>query len=54
MLLGTIDTAVLLTSSCAAALAVREVQLGDRRVAAWLLPGTAELGVAFIVMHGFE
>lgn len=54
MLLGTIETAVLLTSSCAAALAVREVQLGGRRVATWLLLVTAALGIAFIVMHGFE
>jgi cytochrome c oxidase subunit 3 len=52
--LGTIETAVLLASSCAAALAVREVQLGGRRAASGLLVVTATLGVAFIVMHGFE
>jgi cytochrome c oxidase subunit 3 len=52
--LGTIETAVLLASSCAAALAVREVQLGGRRAACGLLVVTATLGVAFIVMHGFE
>jgi cytochrome c oxidase subunit 3 len=54
MLLGTIETAVLLTSSCAVALAVREVQLGGRRVATVLLGLTAALGVGFLVMHGFE
>jgi cytochrome c oxidase subunit 3 len=54
LLLGTIETAVLLTSSCAAALAVREVQLGGRRAATWLLLTTAALGTAFLVMHGFE
>lgn len=54
MLLGTIETAVLLVSSCAAALAVREVQLGGRRLAAGLLLITAALGIAFIVMHGYE
>lgn len=54
MLLGTIETAVLLTSSCAVALAVREVQLGGRRLAATLLALTAALGIAFLVMHGFE
>ena len=54
MLLGTLETAVLLTSSCAAALAVREVQLGGQRVATWLLLATAALGIAFLVMHGFE
>jgi len=52
--LGTIETAVLLTSSCLAALSVREVQLGGRRVATWLLLGTAGLGIAFLGMHGFE
>lgn len=54
MLLGTLETAVLLASSCAAALAVREVQLGGRRVATWLLVATAALGIAFLVMHGVE
>jgi cytochrome c oxidase subunit III len=54
MLLGTLETAVLLSSSCAAALAVREVQLGGRRAASALLVLTALLGLAFLVMHGFE
>jgi cytochrome c oxidase subunit 3 len=54
MLMGTIETAVLLTSSCAVALALRDVQLGGRRIAMWLLLLTAALGVSFLVMHGFE
>lgn len=54
MLLGTLETAVLLSSSCAAALAVREVQLGGRRLACALLALTAALGTGFLVMHGFE
>jgi cytochrome c oxidase subunit 3 len=54
MTLGTIETAALLISSCAAALAVREVQLGDRRAATGLLLATACLGIAFLAMHGFE
>ena len=54
LLLGTLETAVLLTSSCAVALAVREVQLGGRRSVSWLLFATALLGTAFLVMHGFE
>lgn len=54
MLLGTIETAVLLTSSCAVALALRDLQLGGRRIAFWLLLLTAALGVSFLVMHGFE
>ncbi|HET6806395.1 MAG TPA: cytochrome c oxidase subunit 3 [Frateuria sp.] len=54
MLLGTIETAVLLTSSCAVALSVREVQLGGRRMAVALLGLAALLGTSFLVMHGFE
>lgn len=54
MLLGTIETAVLLTSSSLVALALRSIKLGQRRAAAWLMVGTASLGVAFLVMHGFE
>lgn len=54
MLLGTLETAVLLSSSCAVALALRDVQLGGRRIAVRLLLLTAALGLAFLVMHGFE
>ena len=54
MLMGTLETAVLLTSSCAVALALRDVQLGGRRIATSLLLFTAALGVSFLVMHGFE
>lgn len=53
-LLGTIETGVLLISSCLAALAVRDVQLGGRRIATWLLVGTAVLGLVFLTMHGYE
>jgi cytochrome c oxidase subunit III len=54
MLLGTIETAVLLTSSSLIALGVRAVKL-DQRTWAWsLMLGTAALGVSFLVMHGFE
>ncbi len=54
MLLGTIETAVLLTSSSLIALGVRAVKLDLRRAAVWLLAGTAALGISFLVMHGFE
>ncbi|MEO8809647.1 MAG: cytochrome c oxidase subunit 3 family protein [Rhodanobacter sp.] len=54
MLLGTIETAVLLTSSSLIALALRAIKLDQRRVATWLMIGTASLGVTFLVMHGFE
>ena len=53
-LLGTIETGVLLTSSSLIALGVRAIKLDQRALAAWLLAGTAALGVTFLVMHGFE
>lgn len=53
-LLGSLETAVLLTSSLAVALAVREIQLGGRRAATWLLTATAGLGILFLIMHGAE
>lgn len=54
VVLGTIETAVLLISSCGAALALRDVELGGRRLAAGLLWGTAALGVVFLALHGVE
>lgn len=54
MLLGTIETAVLLASSSLIALAVRAIKLNERRSATWLLVGTGLLGISFLVMHGFE
>ncbi|GAB2560725.1 cytochrome c oxidase subunit 3 family protein [Dyella jejuensis] len=52
--LGTTETAILLTSGCIAALAVREIQLDNARRSAILLVVTALLGVAFLVLHGME
>ena len=54
MLLGTIETAVLLTSSTLIAIAVRSIKLDQRRLATLMLLGTAMLGLSFLVMHGFE
>jgi cytochrome c oxidase subunit 3 len=54
VVLGSINTAVLLTSSLAMALAARSAQLGARRLTAWLLVATACLGLAFIVIKGIE
>jgi cytochrome c oxidase subunit 3 len=54
MLLGTIETAVLLTSSALVALAVRDIRIGGRRTGAWLLVATAALGCLFLVLHGIE
>jgi cytochrome c oxidase subunit 3 len=52
--LGTLETAVLLASSFTAAVAVRDVQLGGRRLATWLLLTTAALGMAFLAIHAVE
>jgi cytochrome c oxidase subunit III len=54
MLLGTIETAVLLISSSSIALAVRAIKLDQRGRAAVMMAGTAVLGLSFLVMHGFE
>jgi cytochrome c oxidase subunit III len=52
--LGTINTAVLLTSSLAMALAVRAARLGERRMLVRLLGMTAALGMAFLAIKGIE
>lgn len=52
--LGGIETGVLLTSSFTVALAIRDVQLGGRRLATFLLCATALLGLAFLAIHGLE
>src|SRR3989454_4746188 len=52
--LGTINTAVLLTSSLAMALAVRAAAIRRRRWTVLLLGATLALGIAFLVIKGFE
>src|SRR5581483_7834427 len=54
MLLGSIETAVLLTSSSLVAIAVRSIKLDQRRPTVWLLTCTGLLGISFLVMHGVE
>lgn len=54
VVLGTINTAVLLTSSLTMALAARSGQLGARRATSWLLAVTAALGIVFLVIKGME
>lgn len=54
MLLGGLETAVLLTSSYTIVLAVRSAQDNRARHAARLLALTAALGTGFLVIHGFE
>lgn len=54
ILLGTANTAVLLTSSLLMALAGHAAQAGKRRHAANLLAWTALLGIAFLAVKGYE
>lgn len=52
--LGTANTAVLLTSSLLAALAVEAARAGRRRLAGWTLGATAALGLLFLCIKGAE
>ena len=52
--LGTINTAILLTSSLSMALAVRGARLGEREATRRLLWITAALGAAFLALKGVE
>jgi cytochrome c oxidase subunit III len=52
--LGTINTAILLTSSLSIALAVRAAQLDDRKALVRLLAATATLGGLFLCLKGWE
>jgi len=52
--LGTVNTAILLTSSYAMALAGAAMRASRRRRAAWLLLATALLGLAFMAIKGWE
>lgn len=52
--IGTINTAVLLTSSLTMALAVRASHFGQRSVVRWLLAATAALGSVFVILKGIE
>jgi cytochrome c oxidase subunit 3 len=54
MLLGTLNTALLLTSSLGMALAAALRGAGQCKAAAWLLWGTAALGLAFLAVKGWE
>ena len=53
-LLGTVETAVLLTSSLTMALAIRALRLAQRRIAVALIAATVLLGAAFLGIHASE
>ncbi|HWQ92275.1 MAG TPA: cytochrome c oxidase subunit 3 family protein [Clostridia bacterium] len=52
--LGTVNTAILLTSSLTMALAVHSVRQGRQRPLVLFLGATVLFGVAFLVLKGFE
>jgi cytochrome c oxidase subunit 3 len=54
LLLGSGETAALLTSSITIVIALRAIKLGQRGVATLFLLLTAALGTGFLVIHGFE
>ncbi|HET7610958.1 MAG TPA: cytochrome c oxidase subunit 3 [Rhodanobacteraceae bacterium] len=54
LLLGSGETAALLTSSITIVVALRAIKLGQRGVATLFLSLTAALGIGFLVIHGFE
>ena len=51
---GAVDTVVLLTSSLFAVLSVHFLRIGRVRLVTLCLSLTAAMGVAFLVLHGFE
>jgi cytochrome c oxidase subunit 3 len=54
LVLGSINTAVLICSSLTMALAVRAGQLNQRKAVVWLLVATMVLGGAFLFIKGVE
>ena len=54
IVLGGINTVVLITSSLTMALAVHAAQTGERRLLLWLLMATMALGAAFLGIKGVE
>jgi cytochrome c oxidase subunit III len=51
---GTINTAVLMTSSLTMAVAAQAAEADMRRLAIWCLAATAAFGMIFLVLKGFE
>lgn len=54
ILLGSINQAILLTSSLTMVLAIRAARLGEQRTLFWLLLATAALGLMFLGVKGYE
>ena len=54
LFLGTVNTAVLLTSSYAVALSIAAVKKGERLRSSWLQGATILMGMAFLAIKAFE
>ena len=54
IVLGSVNTAVLITSSLTMALAVHAAQTGERRLVLWFLMATMALGATFLGIKGVE
>jgi len=54
VMLGTINTVVLITSSLTMALAVHAAQLGQRKIVLWFLAATMVLGAVFLGIKSVE
>jgi len=54
IVLGSVNTVVLITSSLTMALAVHAAQTGDRRLVLWFLMATMALGATFLGIKGVE
>lgn len=54
IVLGTINTVILLTSSLAIALAIRAVRTGRKMLSVWLQVATVLMGAAFLCIKYFE
>ncbi len=54
VILGTLNTIILLTSSLSVAVSITAIQKGERRLPIYLLMVTMALGLLFLVNKGFE
>jgi cytochrome c oxidase subunit 3 len=54
VLLGTLNTVILLTSSLSMAASITAIQRGQRKLSIYLLIATMALGLLFLVNKGFE
>jgi cytochrome c oxidase subunit 3 len=54
VILGTLNTMILLTSSLSVAVSITAIQKGQRKLSIYLLMATMALGLLFLVNKGFE